>query len=145
MVPSLSQDLSHVRATLQRLVLEDSLDARARSDLRSVERVVALVERSWARMPSYLAEDNLRLGGLLAELAGLVPSALGGDAVPGGPDTGRHDDPDELDELDERNRALRSALSQVITEASSTDPATASQVHHLSATALRAGVASRPW
>lgn len=142
MVPSLSQDLAHVRATLQRLALEDSLDATARSDLRSVERVVALVERSWARMPSYLAEDNLRLGGLLAELAGLVPSALGGDAVPGAPDTGRHDDPDALDE---RNRALRSALSQVITAASSTDPMTASQVHHLSAAALRAGVASRPW
>lgn len=144
MLPSISWDLARVRATLRRLTVEESVTEAARSDLRAVEQVVALVERSWARMAAHLSEDNVRLRAVLAELAALVPPSMQEDlAAPApGPPTSQIGDPEELAEI---NQALRSTLSRVITTAASADPETASVVNRLSAGALRAGIGSRPW
>ena len=142
MLPSISWDLAQVRATLQRLTDEESLTAAVRSDLRAVEQVVALVERSWARMAAHLSEDNVRLCGVLAELAGLVPPSQQEDLAAPAPPSSRIVDPEELAEI---NQALRSTLSRVIATAAAADPETASAVNRLSAGALRAGLGTRPW
>ena len=142
MLPSISWDLAQTRATLQRLAAEESLTAAARSDLRAVDQVLALVERSWARMAAHLSEDNVRLHAVLADLAGLVPPSLQEDLAVPAPAGSRIGDPEQLAEV---NQALRSTLSRVITAAAAAGPETASAVNRLSAGALRAGLGSRPW
>lgn len=142
MLPSISWDLARVRATLQRLAAEESLTTAARSDLRALDQVLALVERSWAPMAAHLSEDNVRLHAVLADLAGLVGPSLQEDLAAPAPASSRISDPEQLAEI---NEALRSTLSRVIATAASADPETASAVHRLSAGALRAGLGSRPW
>ena len=138
MLPSISSDLTRVRSTLTTVAAGDSLAPDARQALLAAERVLRLVERSWARMVPHLVEDNRRLRSLLAELA-RSPGVTGEDVAPASEDVL---DPERLAET---NEALRSALSRLISASASAEPAVRAVITRRAAAPLRAGLGSRPW
>lgn len=146
MLPSISDDLSRVRATLERLAGDDSVPPAVGTELRSVERVVGLVQRSWARMIPYLVEDNRRLQAVLSDLAQVLPAPWPAEITAEGTAGDTVDEEvSDPEALAETNRSLRSILSRLIRESASAPSSVASEVNRRAASALRAGLGSRPW